>query len=380
MFEQKWIAFVIFMSCGCIGSLTGCSGSDERESQQTQESRDSIGTLDDPQIYFVPEGASRFYYVGDDQESSVQTNAMGDAQVLYYDVYAPTQPAQSYARTVLFLHGGGYQGGYANDEKVVAQCRYFASLNQWCVSIEYRRGWLTQTGAISTLDLNNEDDQTLRQALEMAKTDVLHAWDHLSTTAAPQLDMPTEYLVVGTSAGGSIASRITLTHPELTHEVDGVIIGFGTHPVDEPVLSSRADIPVVLQGGMVDIVSPFYTNHAWFDPDVVMAKGMMNLYEELQSKNFHARFYLSAQQGHGFGFYGSPSFLPKHYGEALLYFAQVATGTAPDNYIEFGFALSDPTVPVEAGERINTLDQPNFRYEPYQTSLEEGALPSSIDF
>lgn len=44
------------------------------------------------------------------------------------------------------------------------------------------------------------------------------------------------------SAGGSLASRVTLTVPTSPAPVAGVVVGFGTHGSHEPVL--RGDLPV----------------------------------------------------------------------------------------------------------------------------------------
>jgi acetyl esterase/lipase len=388
-FKSVLTVFTIFVAAL---SFTHCSGSAYEEMwqddfkdaprledfQSVGDEFKSVGTLDDPQVAIIPEGARRFYYAGAQVQDSTRVNALGDAQVLYYDVYEPkgNGPANKYM--VLFFHGGGYQGAYANEEKFADQCRFFATKDLWCASVEYRRGWLKQKGSLALIDFKPEEVALLTETMDMAKQDALDAWDHIHAQTQTSASLPSKYILVGTSAGGSIISRISLTNPDLDKQVAGAIVGFGTHEDTEAVISNYNNIPVVLQGGLGDTTSPLYTNHAWFNEDLPRAKGMMNLYEELESKGFDVRFYLSAQRGHGFGFYNRPSGIPSHYSESLQFFQAVITGNTPANFVEFGFSYADPRVGVSGGDRIRTTQRPGFRYEPYQTQLESGLSPYEL--
>jgi len=333
----------------------------------------SVGGVDDPKVQQIPAEAVRYFYAGADSSSSVRANALGDEQVLYYDVFPPTTPDNKV--TAIYLHGGGYNVGYANNGGILMAIDQLRAMGFWCVSVEYRRGWHGDGSSAVTDDISPAEAALFLQAIELAKQDALDAWDHIHTTARGQEGFWPRYMVVGESAGGSLASRITIANPGLNRQVVGAIIGFGTHDFSEPIVAH--DFPVVIQGGLFDPIQPAYDNHIWFDEDMPQAKGLFQLYEELSQNGYQARLLISAQKGHGFGAYKNPDGTAAHYAESVQFFKDAYYGAVFPNYVEYAFSRVDPLYPaIQPGDKINTIDAPGFRYEPYQSDFENGLSPA----
>jgi hypothetical protein len=356
----------------------GCQGGSPSnvDDPPTQGPGTSVGMPDDPRVRNVPGGATRFFFAGQNLQSSTRPNALGDKQVLFYDIYPPLGAPLGF--TVLYIHGGGYNVGYANNASVVGACHVLRELGAWCISMEYRRGWHGQGNeAVSGQPITALDRTRFEVALELARTDILDGWTHAHSVARSKLGFPGLYVVVGASAGGSLASRVTLTVPITPAPVAGVVVGFGTHGADEPVL--RGDLPVVIQGGLFDPIQPAFNAPVYFSPVMPEAKGIFRLFEELREWGSPARLLLGAQDGHGYGSYGLPGGGGDHYAGALSFFTAVARGDAPPSFIEYRFRKSDPRLPEAGpGVRIRSTDRPGFRYDPYQAELETGAHPDSV--
>lgn len=335
----------------------------------------SRGMLGDPKLNNVPPGVTRVLYAGATPEDSQRCNALGDAQVLYYDVYpAPTTPAEI---TVIYLHGGGYNVGYANNGDIAQASQQLRDLGAQVISIEYRRGFTESEGEelppARLVDMTAEDAANFRVILEMAKQDVLDAWDHLHNRRT-ELGLPDRYVLIGESAGGSLVSRVTLTNAALDKNVLGVVAGFGTHEYNEPVVSTG--FPVVIQGGLMDPISPVYSNHIWFDEDMPKAKGLFELRDELLGLNVPVRLYINGQQGHGFGSYRESGTI-LHYADSLQFFRDEFLGNSPESFTEWSFVQRDCDIEpnIQAGDRLRT---PEFRYDPRQEQLRNGAHPDEV--
>ena len=318
----------------------------------------------------MPDGAMRFYYAGTDELSSVRCNAIGDPQTLYYDLYSPSESSDA---TVLYLHGGGYNVGNANNESIADACRQLTSLGVHCASLEYRRGFTLDPSAVSGTDLSADDAARFRVILEMARRDVLDAWADLDARAAA-LGTPRQYVVIGESAGGSLASRVALTLTEPRPIVRGVIVGFGTHESTEPVVED-IDFPVVLQGGLLDPIQPAFDNHIWFDPDMPVAKGLFDLADELRGAGVPTRLYVNAQQGHGFGSYQGGDGTIQHYAESLAFFRAFARGEPVEEFTEWRFQNDD----CDAGVVAGVTRESGVRYDPRQADLESGLSPAEVN-
>lgn len=333
----------------------------------------SRGIPGDERLDRIEEGVTRVYYAGTDAETSQRCNAIGDAQVLYYDVYpAPETPVGA---TAIYIHGGGYNVGYANNGGIVDACNQLIEQGLHCVALEYRRGF-TAGGDLSVteVDLTPDDAAAFRAILAMAREDVLDAWDHVHDNAT-ELGVPQRYVVMGESAGGSLASRVTLTNPDLDKDVLGAVVGFGTHESSEPVVSTG--FPVVIQGGLFDETSPAYNAAIWFDEDMPIAKGLFNLRDELLEMGVPTRLYINGHQGHGFGDYMDDEGTIVHYPEALAFFRAVESGESPENFTEWQFVMDDcdQDPAVTAGDRIRTE---GFRYDPRQADFESGLSPAEV--
>lgn len=362
---------LVLLAGGC-----GTSGLADPEDPGSEGPGTSRGMVKDPQVRVIPGGATRYFHAGATLETSTRTNALGDSQVLYYDVYPPLAPPRGV--TVLYLHGGGYNVGYANNASVVGGCRVFREVGAWCISMEYRRGWHGEgNGAVAGAPITPQERARFDVAIEFARTDVLDGWSHAHTVARETEGFPGLYVVAGESAGGSLASRTTLTNPGPTPPVAGVIVGFGTHAATEQVV--RSDFPVVIQGGLFDPIQPAFDAPVFFSPVMPKTKGIFTLYAELEGGGIPVRLLVGAQDGHGFGSYGLAGGGGDHYEEALVFFEQVARGQLQPSWVEFRFRRTDPRVPEAApGVRVRTLEHPSFRVEPYQSELEAGVHPDSV--
>lgn len=58
--------------------------------QPSLRAQTPLGSVSDPRLRIIREGAHRYYYAGSSLETSVRTNSLGNEQVLFYDVYKPT--------------------------------------------------------------------------------------------------------------------------------------------------------------------------------------------------------------------------------------------------------------------------------------------------
>ncbi len=417
-------------------------------------SANSNGQLGDPKLDRIHSDAVRFYYHNTDttvtyletvknengqsyqavvygnRSESVRQNALGDNQVLYYDYFPPlTNNGNNNKVAALYFHGGGYTVGYAN-QGYDTELQEMRQKGFHVISVEYRRGWFGDgsSGPGGEPELSAAEGVLFQQAVDFALTDVQDAWDHINTNQPGHArnisgsfgfnKFAQWYLVYGYSAGGSLASRLTLTHPIPSgRTVVGVIVGYGTHAVDEPVVNFN--IPVLLQAGLFDDTSPFYNNYIYFDDDAPTAKGMVNLYEELDAGGADAILLVSAQDGHGRGAYNNAQGEPEYIGRAITFFKDIYKGNTHTNYQEFKFKrnakytlaqgavieIDDDgglyeQIGTSAGQYdyVTTIDlfDPNklwvdgfvydslitvpagFRYEPVQSDFEAGLKPSEV--
>lgn len=415
---------------------------------------DSKGQLGDSELDRIHSEATRFYYHGTDstityletvrdetgawydatvygkRDESLRENALEDFQVLYYDYYPPlVASAKANKVCAIYFHGGGYTVGYAN-QGYDTEIRPLRERGFHVISIEYRRGWFG-TGAAGPgpgePEISEEEGDDAELAFDLALDDVKDAWTHLNTNQPGHArhfsgstgfsSFTQKYLMYGYSAGGSLASRLSLIEPiPGQRQVVGAIIGYGTHRVTEPVINFQT--PVLMQAGLFDTISPAFDNSLYFDMDMPTAKGMFNLYEELDAGGASVRLLTAASGDHGRGIYNLPDGTPEYLDQAIVLFKKAYLGTPLPNYQEFKFARKaeytfadgaiievddDGTLYEQLGPAPRTsyvVDYPlsdpdrlyvdgfvyngsiivasGFRYEPLQTELESGLSPVSV--
>ena len=415
---------------------------------------DSIGQVGDDKLNRLHSEATRFYYhmtdttlsyienVRDEtgtpydatvygvRTESVAENALEDFQVLYYDYYPPLV-ANNKANKVcaIYFHGGGYTVGYAN-QGYDTEIRPFRERGFHVISIEYRRGWFGDgdmgpgTGEPEISDIEGDRAEV---AFERALLDCQEAWTHINknqpgharhfsaSTGFPGFSQ--KYIMFGYSAGGSLASRLSLIEPiPGGRQVVGAIVGYGTHDATEPVI--HFNTPVLLQANLLDTISPVYDNHVYFDDDMPVAKGVFTLYDELVTGGASVKLVAAATGDHGRGTFNLPDGSPEYLDAAITLFKKAYIGSPLPNYQEFKFRypakftfadgaiieIDDigglyeqigPSPLIEYVTDINVMDPTRlfvdgftydgsivvpsgFRYEPIQTDLEMGLSPETV--
>jgi len=376
-------------------------------------STQTVGTLGDLRVYpdRVPDGATRVYYLDDewaDPTDSLATNALGNDQVLFYDIHPPTSSPHAQA-TILYIHGGGYTVGGASYGDTVDAIEQLTALGFWTISLEYRRGWYNEgIGGVVQGDhpITPEEVILAEDAFALALDDVLAAWQHVAEKGTGSFPYPDRYILIGESAGGSLVSRAALIERPADREILGAVIGFGTHRSTDSIAAPTEDLPpfpIVIQGGVFDDFQPLYDGPLYFQDIMPESKGLHRLTAELNEIGYPTRLLLSAQSGHGFGAYevcesdrcldcpldadGNPTFgddcgrlgTVTHYPEALQFFEDVYYGASAATWTEYLFKCPDGYDPTIApGDVIDTLSRPGFRYEPYESELETGAVPDAL--
>lgn len=339
------------------------------------QAANSVGQLGDSRLANIHTDATRYYYAGTDENDSQRVNALGDSQVLFYD-FLPRNPAVTKAKaTVVYFHGGGYTVGFANFSSIYTELDYFRDAGFDVLTVEYRRGWHGDgSGGVGTIAPG--EGALFETAIELAKTDALDAWDHFDQNVRASVGAYPYYLVAGESAGGSLASRVTLTNANLNHAVVGTIVGFGTHAWDEPVVN---DIPTCIQGGMFDPIQPVYENYIYYDSEMPVAKGLFDLYWEIDGLGGNVIMFVGAQNGHGFGVYANPDGTASHYPTCKGFFKDVFKGTNEPNHIEYKFKQNDVFFPQYGpGDTVDTISDPQFRYDPPETDFENGMTVDEV--
>ena len=336
----------------------------------------SVGQTGDSRLNNIHPDATRYYYAGADATTSQRTNALGDDQVLFYD-FLPRAPGTKAKATVVYFHGGGYNVGFANFNSIYAELDYFRNQGFDTITVEYRRGWHDDGsgGVDPALIVPGEGAQFLN-AIELAKTDALDAWNHFHTNVRANVGAYGNYLVAGESAGGSLASRVTLTNSSLNRTVVGVIVGFGTHAYDEPVVNN---LPTCIQGGLFDPIQPPYEHNLFYVSEMPTTKGLFDLYYELDGMGGNVLMYMNIHDGHGFGSYANPDGTASHYPGCKSFFKDVYKGTEEPNHIEYQFDRNDPHFPgYGPGDLVDTLIDPSFRADPYETDFENGLTADEV--
>jgi len=333
---------------------------------------DSVGTANDPAVSAVPDGAQRLFYAGEDLEESVRENVLGDAQVLYYDVYRPT--GASNGLTALYVHGGAIDSGYANSAESATACRQLSRLGAWCIAIEYRRGFAGfPTAPTEATAITPVRAERYGRAYEDARNDTVEAWFHADSNAE-SLGFPRRYVLVGLGAGAQIVSDVALATPGLPYDIAGAVISSGTHRTARPIVRVPG-FPVVLQSGLFDTVAPPYGGRLYLDDDMPTLIGARTLFNQLAAANADVKLYLNAQQGHGPGVYGGAPGEITYYADAMNLFA--TESGEPTAVIEYRFTCADANFGAAGrGVRISTAEIDGFRYEPYESDMETGLTPA----
>jgi len=139
-------------------------------------------------------------------DSRKATEIGTDELTLTMDVWVPPNATSvTPMPLVVFIHGGGYNGGDKNDDYIVGDAVSYARSGFVTASINYR---LTPDNTISS-----ERRQT---AIVQAAEDAMDAIRYLKKNASTYHIDPSRIAIVGTSAGGGLALTIAVEADTLT--------------------------------------------------------------------------------------------------------------------------------------------------------------------
>jgi acetyl esterase/lipase len=207
--------------------------------------------------------------ISEDIVVETHTYISKDGQNLDMDIYYPAQDFETERPLILYVHGGGFQGGERNSEGNVKFCTRFASLGYVAASISYR---LTRKGTESGFGCQcpaNEKLNTFYAAVE----DLQDATFYLIENRMELGIDPQKIILAGSSAGAETVLNAAYEPPYCygldSGPVDyaGVISMAGAIP-DTSKIYDESAVPSLLFHGTDDNLVPYATApHHYCDED-----------------------------------------------------------------------------------------------------------------
>lgn len=198
--------------------------------------------------------------ISEDIVVETHTYISKDGQNLDMDIYFPAQDFETERPLILYVHGGGFQGGERNSEGNVEFCTRFASLGYVAASISYR---LTRKGTESGFGCQcpaNEKLNTFYAAVE----DLQDATFYLIENRMELGIDPQKIILAGSSAGAETVLNAAYEPPYCygldSGPVDyaGVISMAGAIP-DTSRIYEESAVPSLLFHGTDDNLVPYAT-------------------------------------------------------------------------------------------------------------------------
>ena len=210
---------------------------------------------------FSAEGQERYLApMTSDIVVETHTYISKDGQNLDLDVYYPARDIETERPLILYVHGGGFQGGERNSEGNVEFCTRFASLGYVAASISYRLTRKDKEGGFGCQCPANEKLNTFYAAVE----DLQDATFYLIENRMELGIDPQKIILAGSSAGAETVLNAAYEPPYCygldSGPVDyaGVISLAGAIP-DTSKIYEESAIPSLLFHGTDDNLVPYAT-------------------------------------------------------------------------------------------------------------------------
>lgn len=183
-----------------------------------------------------------------------------NGQNLDLDIYYPARDVETERPLILYVHGGGFQGGERDNKGNVEFCTRFASLGYVAASISYRLTRKDKEGGFGCQCPASEKLNTFQAAME----DIQDATNYLIENRHQLAIDPQKIILAGSSAGAE-AALITAYQPPYCYGLDsgpvdyaGVISLAGAIP-DTTAIYDDSAVPSLFFHGTDDNLVPYAT-------------------------------------------------------------------------------------------------------------------------
>ena len=210
-----------------------------------------------------------------------------DGQNLDMDIYYPARDIETERPLILYVHGGGFQGGERNSEGNVEFCTRFASLGYVAASISYRLTRKDKEGGFGCQCPANEKLNTFYAAVE----DLQDATFYLIENRM-ELGVDAQKIILAGSSAGAETVLNAAYEPPYCYGLDsgpvdyaGVISLAGAIP-DTSKIYEESAIPSLLFHGTDDNLVPYATApHHYCEedqPGYLMLHGSYTIAQKLE--------------------------------------------------------------------------------------------------
>lgn len=210
------------------------------------------------QVLFAQERYSEYWF--DEINTETYTYATKGGEELLLDIYLPQSDPEISRATIIFVHGGGFSGGYRDDERSKVFCNQLAGYGYVVASISYR---LTRKGKEGGFGCNCPATEKLN-TFNMAVEDVQDASFFLIQNREQFGIDPQKIILAGSSAGAETVLN-TAYLPPMCYGLDsgpvsyaGVISFAGAIP-DTVAIYDESAVPSLLFHGTDDNLVPYAT-------------------------------------------------------------------------------------------------------------------------
>jgi predicted esterase len=241
--------------------------------------------------------------IADSINLETYTYATKDGQNLELDIYLPNEDWVENRAVILYVHGGGFQGGSRNDDNNVMFCKRLAELGYVSVSMSYRLTRKDQPGDFGCDCPVSEKLKTFEAAVE----DIRSATFFLIQNREQFRIDPQKIILAGSSAGAE-AILLAGYQPPMCYDLPsgpvsyaGLISMAGAIP-DTMVIYDESAVPTMFFHGTCDNLVPYATApHRYCDKKdkgYLILYGSYTLSQKLRELNVPYWLHTTCGAGH----------------------------------------------------------------------------------